>query len=133
LNDKVSIPYPFSAEIIQNTDKHERWDPVVYVRLKPKPSYPFSNAATLMRGRLADRTGRIVTDASVRALANTADCAKGRILQENVPKGCNTLLIAKLGGKITEGETFVIKEKDESKTEISKIARLYEDTNSFRL
>lgn len=130
---KIESDIYFSQSIRVDPDKIERLDPVIYVRLKPKLSYPFGSAATLMRGRIVDKAGGAVLNASVRAAVNTADCAKGRILQENVPRGSNTLLIAKLGGKISEGETLIIKEKDESKTEICKISCLYEDTNSFGL
>lgn len=129
---KVESDMYFTQTIQVDPDQLDRLNPVIYVRLKPLPSYPFSRAATLLRGRLVDKTERILPEATVRAVIKTRECAKGRILQENVPKGSSVLSLARLNGKISEGETLSIDEKDGKQTEICRISRLYED-NSFEL
>ena len=131
-NLRIESDRYFAQNIQVDPDQLDRLDPVIYVRLKPLPSYPFSNAATLLRGRLVDRAERILPEAAVRAVVKTRECAKGRILQENVPKGSRVLSFARLNGKISEGENLITEEKDAKQTEICKISRLYED-NSFGL
>lgn len=130
LRVESDIYFPQSIQV--DPDQLDRLDPVIYVRLKPLPSYPFSNAATLLRGRLIDKTEKILPEAAVRAVVKTRECAKGRILQENVPKGSRVLSLARFNGKISEGETLIIDEKNAEQTEICTISRLYED-NSFGL
>lgn len=123
----------FTQSIRVDPEKLDSRDPVIFVRMKPLPSYPFSSAATLMRGRLIDSTGGIITEAGVKAEIRTGECAKGRILQDHVPQGSTLLTIARLNGKISEGEILMIEEDDEEQKEFCKISRLYEDSNSFGL
>lgn len=129
---KVESDMYFTQTIQVDPDQLDRLNPVIYVRMKPLPSYPFNKAATLLRGRLIDKQERILREAAIRAVVKTRECAKGRILQEDVPKGSRVLTLARLNGKITEGEILSIEEKDEGQTEICRISRLYED-NSFEL
>ncbi|MEN6349440.1 MAG: hypothetical protein ABFD08_08635, partial [Syntrophomonas sp.] len=122
----------FTQTIKVDPDRLDRLNPVIYVRMKPLPSYPFNKAATLLRGRLVDKSGSALADAAVRAVVKTRECAKGRILQENVLPGSSVLSLARLNGKISEGETLIIEGKDEEQAEICRISCLYED-NSYGL
>jgi len=122
----------FSQTLTVDPDKLDPRDPVIYVRLKPLPSYSFSSAATLIRGKLINKTDGILRDAAIRATVKTRECAKGRIIQDNVSQGSKELSFARLNGKVTEGETLLIEEKNMEQCEICRISRLQGD-NSFEL
>lgn len=96
-------------------------NPVVTIRLKPLPSYPFPNNATLVRGLIKDSGGNPVTKANVEV--NSQD-----IKTESDKNGEFVLYFSSIGNnpiqidieKNGNGETF-IQTLEEGKTKYLKI------------
>jgi len=60
--------YYFDEETPVKSSDLDLLNPVVSIKLKPKPSYPFPSGATLIRGMVQDSDGNPVSEAKVEAV-----------------------------------------------------------------
>jgi hypothetical protein len=108
-------------------------NPVIYVTLKPRVYYPFSEGATLIRLSLRDGNGLAVPDAPVTAVMITENCARAKLSGELNGDGENAINVAYVSGRISAGDVYLISEKDNKESEYCSIACLKEDAKCFGL
>lgn len=82
--------------------------PILYMRLRPSTDYPFQPSATLVRGVVADRSGKPICDATIEAYPLDVYCAKARIAEPLTNAQAREVPLVALIGTIQSGETFAV-------------------------
>ena len=109
-------------------------DPYRVITLFPNASYPFGQRATYIRVSLLDERRNPVSGVTVDAVCTSEDSAKAQLSQET-NSGENIIQLANIKGKVTEGDTFLIKDKGNSAYvgEYCSIAREIDGFRTFKL
>lgn len=112
----------FEEIIAIDLNKINPSDPVIYIRLKPLPMYPFENYATLVRLLLKDSAGNKIQGAKITAVVKSDDGSKAKIIQDKISKGNTQINLLSQSGLISVGEDLYI--NDEKKSEYCKIKKI---------
>ncbi|MDU0202749.1 DUF2012 domain-containing protein [Paenibacillus sp. PFR10] len=104
------------------------------VQLKPLPSYPFSQGAGLIRAMLQDADGAPERNASLQATILTEECARARVMAEQLDKGAEEITLGAFTGVISAGDTYILRGRGaKAAEEIIQIAEVVEHQKRFRL
>ena len=96
-------------------------NPIAYLNLKPNSVYPFPLGATLVRVTLRDQNGNALQNAKAVAAIMSSSCAVAKLAQDGLKKGSSEIGLINVSGKISVGDMFLIKEKEEVCSEYCKI------------
>ncbi|MZQ83968.1 hypothetical protein GQF01_17790 [Paenibacillus sp. 5J-6] len=104
------------------------------VQLKPLPSYPFSQSAGLIRAMLQDAAGAPVLHASLQAAILTEECARARVMADQLDKGAEEITLGAFTGVISAGDTYILRGRGAKAAEEQiQIAEVIEHQKRFRL
>lgn len=104
------------------------------VQLKPLPSYPFSQGTGLIRLMLLDEEGTPLRDASLQAMILTEECARARLMVDQVDKGAEEVTLGSFTGAITAGDSYMLRGRGpKTAEEHIRIAEVLEHQKRFRL
>lgn len=119
----------FTTEVPVSLKLLDPAEPVVTIRLKPKPAYPFPTGATLARGVVCDGQGSRICGASVQAVL------AGNIMAKLSSKGLHaqedSMGVVSVTRRIYAGDTFLISDKTEADQEYCTVAATPELTNGI--
>lgn len=107
-------------------------NPVVYLTLKPRPSYPFPGGATLVRTAVRGPGGLPAPHAEVCGTVLSESCARARLVRMDTGER-KEIFLTGAGGGIPPGSEFLLKEKGEEKSEYIKLAGPSRKEQGFRL
>lgn len=127
----ISSEYYFQEQtlITVGTDKF-----IEIVHLKPLPSYPFSQGTGLIRVMLHDAEGAPLQDASLQAMILTEECARARLMADQVDKGAEEVTLGSFTGAITAGDSYMLRGRGpKAAEEPIRIAEVLEHQKRFRL
>lgn len=127
----VSSKYYFYEETQVNLEKLNPVEPVLNVKLKPNPSYPFPTNATLIRAMVCDAKGHAAGGAKLRAVPLTGYTAK--IASRGVAAGDSELGLVSVARKIFPGDVFLIKNKEDTNREYCVIAGTSENQDGAQV
>lgn len=104
------------------------------VQLKPLPSYPFSQGAGLIRVMLQDAAGAPVRNAGFKATILTEECARARVMADQLDKGADVITLGSFTGVLTAGDTYILRGRGaKSAEEHIQIAEVLEHQKRYRL
>lgn len=104
------------------------------VQLKPLPSYPFSQGTGLIRVMLQDAAGAPLRDAQLQALILSEECARARIMADQVDKGALEVTLGSFTGVIAVGDSYLLRGRGSKAAEEQiRIALVLEHQKRFRL
>lgn len=127
----VRSEYYFEEHILISVRTHNR---VEVVQLKPLPSYPFSQATGLIRFMLQDADGTPLRDAGIQAMILTEECARARLMADQVDKGAAEVTLGSFTGAITAGDSYMLRGRGpKAAEEHIRIAEVLEHQKRFRL
>ena len=122
----------FEERIEVDLTKLDPLDPVVYVRLKPLPYYPYNRGDTLVRMMVKDKKNNKVVGAKVSAEIVSNEGCKVRIIQEKIEAGTVEVNFQSIMGMLSIGEKLFV--KDGEKSEYCEIKRVLDsDKRMFLL
>lgn len=81
---------------------------VVYVPLKPRPSYSFPADTSLIRFSVRDNNDRIVPGTHVQAVVTTEGCIRAKLGKDGAGKDSKQISLVSITGKIAPGDVFFI-------------------------
>ncbi|HEX2927227.1 MAG TPA: hypothetical protein VHP38_13375 [Ruminiclostridium sp.] len=102
----LSEKYHNERTVLHVTDGEE--PPVVYISLRPRPSYSFSPEAALLRMTLVKGISKPVKGASVKVKIISAEAMKGKIAKVPVKKGDSDFYISSATGRLKAGDQFYL-------------------------
>jgi len=111
---RINSKHYFDEVIKVDTGMLNNYDSVLYVRLKPKPNYPFDAGAGLLRMKLQDSRGEQVKAAQIHAVVISKENYKAKVVQEKVKKGDDKVSLICTGGQLTHGETLFVADEEKS-------------------
>jgi hypothetical protein len=97
-------------------------NPVVYMNLKPAPSYRFPASATLIRASIFDSAGQAACGASIKAELLSEGCARARLTRNGAAAGSRELTLVDVAGRIAPGDIYAMKDREREETEVVTIA-----------
>lgn len=104
------------------------------VPLKPLPSYPFSQGTGLIRLMLQDAAGAPVRQAGLQAMVLSEECARARVMSEQLDKGAEDITLGSFTGVMTAGDTYILRGRGaKAAEEHIRIAEVIEHQKRFRL
>ncbi|MFZ5352369.1 MAG: hypothetical protein ACOZCL_06535 [Bacillota bacterium] len=111
---KIDSEHYYNEVIEIDTVKLKSDDSVLYVRLRPMPSYPFDAGAGLLRMKFIDTEDKPIKNTQVNAFIVSKENYRAKIVQKKVKKGDEKLPLICAGGYLTHGETLYIADEDKS-------------------
>lgn len=108
-------------------------DPVLHLSLKPGPFYPFPAGSSIIRAAVRDAGGSGVPGVAVNAVVISEDCARAKLTGDGAKAGAREIGLVNVSGKISAGETFMIKDKKEGRSEYCLIAGVSGDMQGCRV
>lgn len=108
-------------------------NPIVYPTLKPSPNYFFTEGSTLVRASVRDTEGNAMSFVIVKAVVLSHDCARARLAQDGAKKGSRQIYVFNMAGKISVGDKYLIKGKEDIGSEVCQIAGTSDETHCFNL
>ncbi|NOV01628.1 DUF2012 domain-containing protein [Paenibacillus planticolens] len=104
------------------------------VQLKPLPSYPFSQGVGLIRLMLQDAAGVPVRNAELKATLLTEECARARVMTDQLDKGAEEITLGAFTGVVTAGDAYMLRGRGaKAAEELIRIAEVVEHQKRFRL
>ena len=102
------------------------------VQLKPLPSYPFPQGAGRHRAMLQDAAGAPVRNASLQATILTEECARARVMADQLDKGAEEITLGAFTGVIFEViHTYFEDEVLKPQRSISRLRKLLSIRSAF--
>jgi hypothetical protein len=108
-------------------------DPIIYIPLTPNTLYHFDEETTTIVALLQEESGAPVPSVRVRATVTADECAKAKLAQEIIDKGCTQISLAQMTGKVNIGDRFLLKCPTGNCSEYCRVMTINETTRSFRL
>ena len=104
-------------------------EPIVYLRLKPSPNYPFNNEDTIVRLMLSNSKTKKISAAKINAIITSPELSKVKIIQDKIEKGINIPNFHSIAGILTIGEELYI--HDGKKEEYCRINKIVDYENKL--
>lgn len=117
----------FQENIKITTEQLDAIEPVVYVRLKPLPSYDFDEDDTLVRLMVKNSKGCKLEGAKVTSLITSPEGSKIKIIEEKIEKDKKCVNFSNIKGILTINEELYI--KDNEKSEYCQIKKIIDYEN----
>ncbi|WP_139487987.1 hypothetical protein [Brevibacillus dissolubilis] len=121
-------------EVIEvEMDGLEPLNPVVHRLLLPRPCYPYTAGATIIRASVRDARGRGVAGIEAQATIVTPECYKARLAQDTDENARERVELMQRTGGVVVGSRFLLVGKEgEPPREICEIAEVISE-RSYRL
>lgn len=116
----IESQYYFKEQLEINLKSLNRSEPIVYVPLKPAPSYPFNPGATLIRASLSDKKGHALK-AAVTATLGSDKCARAKLGRQGAQAGDKEISLLDVTGRIAAGDLLLIRPREEKSGEICEV------------
>lgn len=129
--DIISDKYHNEKVKVSITEKFTE-PPVIYVSLKPRPSYLFAFDATLIRFTVNDENNLPVKDSKIVAEIISSECMRGKIAKIPAKKGENDFYITAVTGRISVGDEYRLGNEDDKK-ECIVIDRQLDNLRHYRI
>ncbi|MBN2982769.1 hypothetical protein [Cohnella algarum] len=95
--------------------------PIVLACLLPNRLHPAPPAGTGLVFRITDKLGTPLAGVSVSAYVDEESAVRGRVAEEEAPKGASALRYVPGNGRFAEGDTIVLRGRDGEAAEWSKV------------
>ncbi|HWR60833.1 MAG TPA: hypothetical protein VN580_04440 [Clostridia bacterium] len=111
---RISSKHYFDVITEVDIGKSYNHAPVIYIRLKPMPSYTFDAGAGLLRLKLQDKQGGQLAGAQVEAVIITKDNYRAKLVHKQAKAGDDRISLICAGGWLTHGEVLFVQDEDRS-------------------
>jgi len=119
----IESPYYLKEELEVILSQLDRSEPVVYVPLKPAPTYRFNSGATLIRTSIGTENGNPVsTDITVTFVSE--NCARAQIDLQGAKAGTSEISLVDVTGRIAPGDLLLILPVKGKKSEICELTTM---------
>lgn len=81
---------------------------LVYISLKPRPSYSFPVGTPLIRFSVRDTHDRPLPDTKIKAIVSTEGCVRAKLGKDGASKDSKQISLVNITGKIAPGDGFLI-------------------------
>ncbi|PKM76155.1 MAG: hypothetical protein CVU90_13980 [Firmicutes bacterium HGW-Firmicutes-15] len=119
----IESQYYFKEELQVILSKLDRSEPIVYVPLKPAPTYRFNTGATLIRASLCTVTGEPVCT-SLTATLCSDNCARAQLGSQGAKAGASEISLADMTGRIAPGDLLLIRPRDVKSGEVCEVTTM---------
>jgi hypothetical protein len=127
----VESKYYFRERQMVNIMELDPNNPLVVLRLKPNPSYPFPNGVTLARAVIRNTDGTPVRGADIKAVPLFGAVAK--IASKGTSVGDESISLVGITRKVVSGDILLINDKDELKREYCTISEVADNNAGVRV
>jgi len=122
---RVSIesPYYFTEQLEISISSLNRADPVVYVPLKPAPTYRFGQGATLIRASLRTQNGD-PANAVLTATLGSDKCARAQLGRQGAQAQTSELSLVDVTGRFAPGDLLLLRPREGTSGEICEVTTM---------
>ncbi len=122
---RVSIesPYYFNEELQVSLSSLDRSEPIVYVPLKPAPTYRFNPGATLIRASLCTANGEPAST-SLTATLCSDNCARAQLGHQGAKAGASEISLVDVTGRMAPGDLLLIRPREGKSGEICEVTTM---------
>lgn len=128
----IDSPYYFPEEFTIKLSSLNTAEPLVYVPLKPAPSYRFNPGSTLLRASILSEDGSPVI-AAIKAALTDDNCARAKLGRQGAKAGAKELGLIDLTGRMAPGDLLLIRPPEGVSGEICEISTMGTGDGTYAL
>jgi hypothetical protein len=119
----IESPYYFDEVLQVSLSSLNRSEPIVYVPLKPAPTYRFNPGATLIRSSLSTTNGLPVSTILTATLCSD-NCARAKLGPQGAKAGSLQISLVDVTGRMAPGDMILIRPQGEKFGEICEVSSM---------